>query len=1430
MTRGRICWFALTALLVAGRAHAEDLVPGGWGHAMRITFPGYVSAAALTNFPVLVRFNADNGFYDGFSSTNGYDLRFTDAAGSVLSHEVERWVAGGDSAVWVQVPRLTNGTAIWAYWGQAAAAGAPAAFTTNGATWTAGYLGVWHLDHLNSASQHLDSTVAAYHGTNVNAVATAGNVAGAQNFNSASVNTPLNIDQSGGAAITFSAWVNPANAAGGSQHVLSSDNGGYDWALLQIGANWNVAWGDGYWNTGVPVVVGAWQLVAAVFIPGTGVRFYRNGVESTLASLAYDASDNNLAIGRNPGFGEYFAGAIDEVCVAGVARSADWIQASYSNQVTGSTFVALSEPVPVLGVVNLPATDLTTASATLNGTVSASDDPLYVSVYWSTIDGGTNAAAWLAAPGLSADLGCFSNVEGAVVSQAVSGLLASATCYYAFHATNAVGTVDAWGQPSLHFTPLGVPAINNAAGAVGGAEVVTLRGELTAGYRAEVSVYWGRTDGGMTTNWEHVIPLGDRPSDAFQTVVTPALGFDYRYRCFASNAYGTAWAPAAGRFSTRWPHQAKITFSGYNRNETLTNFPALVVLNEGLPGFAYSECVSPRGYDLRFTDAAGSSLNYEIEKWAPGADSIVWVQVPRLTNSCQILAHWGNPYALDPPPSIVNGATWTGAGYAGVWHMRETSGHHRDSTAHGFDTTSESVAQQGTAPGRIDGADEFNGINTEVQVPPLNLFTNTVTISAWVNGKQNEDYSGIFFQRDSGGSTRAGIASVGYNLIYRWNDRAEVVSLPLPQDQWAFVALAMTPTAATLYVNDSSVVDAASHAIEEFNGTTYIGRWWREVNPLRRWDGIIDEVRIATVTHSPNWLWASWQNQLSPALFSTFAPTMVIDNANGASDITTHAATLNGRLHWTNAVPTDVSVYWGLADAGTNAGDWEHEVYLGRPGVGPLATTIALVDAGRYYYRFCASNTVSATWAEPVASFELWPVTIHATAPTTFVVSRPVDATGASLVVRYTLGGGAVNGVDYTELSGVVTIPADETEAAIPVVPLANPGSLAIVRTVIATLAPGGHGGYLIGSPNAAMLDLGSPVAPGPNRLKITFTGYGRATPLTNFPALVVLNESRPGFRYGQFVSPAGDDLRFTDGAQTRWLSYEIDEWNTNGDSYVWVKVPELAGTNTFIWADWGDPDATVPAYATNGSTWSQDHALVYHFNDPNFNNQTLVDDSTANRHSGLVWNSLVKVQGRVGGAVQFPGGSGTNNLTPARRIDTNKQPSQLGVGGSSPRTGEAWVRVHGWGYGGVFSMGTNDVAREFSLRTTTTPDTWRAQMWGTPDFDFTTPGASNQWMHLALVSEGGAGSVQRAYANGQEMTFKADALDIGDWNTLKFGIWIDKTRWWVLDGDMDEARLSRVARSADWIWASWMVQGAHEAFVTYEVPSTPTGCLLIVR
>ena len=84
--------------------------------------------------------------------------------------------------------------------------------------------------------------------------------------------------------------------------------------------------GNGSTSTGLSVDLNQWQHVAAVF-SGTSVRFYKNGVLATIATLGFEGSDANVAIGKNPTAAEAFAGRIDQVAVYARALTGAEIQA-----------------------------------------------------------------------------------------------------------------------------------------------------------------------------------------------------------------------------------------------------------------------------------------------------------------------------------------------------------------------------------------------------------------------------------------------------------------------------------------------------------------------------------------------------------------------------------------------------------------------------------------------------------------------------------------------------------------------------------------------------------------------------------------------------------------------------------------------------------------------------------------------------------------------------------------------------------------------------------------------------------------------------------------------------------------------------------------------------------------------------------------------
>jgi len=93
------------------------------------------------------------------------------------------------------------------------------------------------------------------------------------------------------------------------------------------------------------------------------------------------------------------------------------------------------------------------------------------------------------------------------------------------------------------------------------------------------------------------------------------------------------------------------------------------------------------------------------------------------------------------------------------------------------------------------------------------------------------------------------------------------------------------------------------------------------------------------------------------------------------SDIGTTGATLNGNLAGTNT-STDVRVYWGTTDQGTNWTQWANEHLLTGTTTGDVSYAVSGLAAGtQYYYRFHGSNAAEVGWAYTAESFWTDPVT-----------------------------------------------------------------------------------------------------------------------------------------------------------------------------------------------------------------------------------------------------------------------------------------------------------------------------------------------------------------------------------------------------------------------------------------------------------------------
>lgn len=313
--------------------------------------------------------------------------------------------------------------------------------------------------------------------------------------------------------------------------------------------------------------------------------------------------------------------------------------------------------------------------------------------------------------------------------------------------------------------------------------------------------------------------------------------------------------------------QAMITFPGYTRAETLTGFPALVVLGPGIPGFDYGTFAATNGSDLSFWSADGATiLPCEIERWDTNGASHVWVRIPELANGTTVLARWGDPLATNAPASS---GVWAD-GYRGVWHFASTNVTDASGLAHGAISNS---AELGA--GVVAHAAQFPTTNRVIQVPfatDLNVVSN-FEVQGWFKvAASNKPAANNFLVLTS---KQIDFNNRNWWLALRSDGRLWWKSSPsldvtnstdLCDGAWHHVAAVHDGAAARLYIDGQlAAVDAVPGSAAVQTAPLYFGA---EAN-IRHFSGTLDEFRLSAQARSSNWVWATWLNIASNALFAT---------------------------------------------------------------------------------------------------------------------------------------------------------------------------------------------------------------------------------------------------------------------------------------------------------------------------------------------------------------------------------------------------------------------------------------------------------------------------------------------------------------------------------------------------------------------------------
>ncbi len=340
---------------------------GGQTNSMSITNVGYNGRETLVDFPLLLKFSAAiSGFScAGFTSSNAYDLRFTDASGQEeYDYEIESWDPSGTSCVWVCVPAFSSDCGLKALWGDPVATNQRSC-TTNGSTWKADYQAVYHMTGTNpvleDASQHADGHDATASGTVTRDTASViGNGVyfdGTDGSIAPSSPDPGHWHDAAWRR-TWSAWVTLENTT--NRAVLIEEGGAaygfglsYDADADAMVLSYRSDASEISTNTAPVGSGGAPVHVVGTYDAGT-LKLYLNGAlaASREGEQIMPAHSNDPTIGSQNGSaaisGDHvpWHGQIDEVRCADAVRSADWIWAAYLTVASNDTAITYTMDSP----------------------------------------------------------------------------------------------------------------------------------------------------------------------------------------------------------------------------------------------------------------------------------------------------------------------------------------------------------------------------------------------------------------------------------------------------------------------------------------------------------------------------------------------------------------------------------------------------------------------------------------------------------------------------------------------------------------------------------------------------------------------------------------------------------------------------------------------------------------------------------------------------------------------------------------------------------------------------------------------------------------------------------------------------------------------------------------------------------------------------
>ena len=338
----------------------------------------------------------------------------------------------------------------------------------------------------------------------------------------------------------------------------------------------------------------------------------------------------------------------------------------------------------------------------------------------------------------------------------------------------------------------------------------------------------------------------------------------------------------------------------------------------------------------------------------------------------------------------------------------------------------------------------------------------------------------------------------------------------------------------------------------------------------------------------------------------------------------------------------------------------------------------------------------------------------------------------------------------------------------------------------------------------------------------LTATGYTGSTTLTDFQALVKLSPVNDyGFAYADCAANDGSDLWFTD-ASNNLIPHEVDTWNVDGDSFVWVKIPAVvpstdANFPSAITMHWG-ATRTAEQTCTATDTWSG-FVGVWHMGKAS--GAEVEPDATDNGLDATPFAATGTYAGNVSVMVPTNGivGGGRINQTVANK---NKGNGLKVTNYASHLTDRQRFTISGWWWADdkpagnlnyISSWkGNTDSDRVWSVDSGSSSKTAATMSISPFGSAVNVDSCYGKYVYMTVVFDGTSGAV---YSNGSEKyaTDSMTATTNSDSQTCWIGYYGKSARAaWC--GRYDEVRMYDGAVSADRVAADYATMANPTAFL----------------